>query len=127
MKTQTLGWLVGLSALACSFTSCAEPATECQVGLAGFNSYVVVFTPVGSPTPAGCDPGVGPTGDIVGMEFFHPASMDLSTYDDTQATVAIQTDTLGQQFAKYTYFGCSPATCGAGCTSDFECNGDDSV
>src|SRR6185436_7504357 len=54
MKTRTLGWLVGLSAVASSFLSCTQAKTVCVVGHAGSGvAYIAqYFTPTDS--PAGC-------------------------------------------------------------------------
>ena len=128
MKTQSLGWLVGLGAAACSFASCAEPATECQVGLAGYNSYVVVYTAKGSPSPAGCDmatPTVVQMGDLIGMEYYHPATADGTTYDDTQTTVTIQSNSMGQEVIEY-YSGCPAPSCFTAltCGQDSDCTPD---
>src|SRR5215468_10406631 len=97
MKTNTLGWLVGLGALVCSFTSCSESAVECQVGLATSGlGYAVVYTVVG--TPPACTTMNGfkiQRGDIIGAEFYHPPTADMSTYDSTKSTVSLQADYLG--------------------------------
>ena len=54
MKTRTLGWLVGLSAVASSFLSCTQAKVACVVGHAGSGvAYIAqYFAPTDS--PAGC-------------------------------------------------------------------------
>jgi hypothetical protein len=123
MKTQTLGWLVGLGAALCSFASCTQPATPCQVGLAGFNPFAVVLTPMGSPSGAGCgmnSPRVVQTGELVGMEDYDPPSA-------TSIAVAIKTDSMGSEYSNYTNFSCTPLACAAGCAADADCNPDSTV
>jgi hypothetical protein len=123
MKTQSLGWLVGLGAVACSFTSCSQPATNCQVGLAGFAPFAAVYTVKGPPSPAGCEmmnPGVVQLGDLIGMEWYNPATPDMTTYDPTKATVAIKSDSIGQEYNFYSS-ACARAQCGPTCASDGDC------
>jgi hypothetical protein len=131
LALQAPGWLVGLGAVACSFSSCTEPATECQVGLAGDSAYATVYTAMGSPSPAGCEmmnPRVVQMGDLIGMEYYHPPSADGTTYDDTKSSVAIKAESLGLEAAQYSA-GCTPATCattscgpvGDGCGNLLDC------
>jgi hypothetical protein len=111
MKTQSLRWLIGLGAVASSFASCTEPATECLTGLA--QPFATVFTVKSAPAPAGCEmasPNVVQLGDLIGFEWYHPPSADMTTYNDAIATVAIKTSTMGSEDAQYTS-GCGAAAC----------------
>jgi len=111
MKIQTLGWLVGFSAMASSFLSCTQAKTVCTVGHAGsFIPYVVQMTPVSPPacaamttTPSANSSIGGPvtldkmTSDWVGMETYHPTTMigDEVQPDFSKGSVAIMSDSLG--------------------------------
>ena len=118
MKTQSLGWLVGLAAAASSFMSCAEPAAQCQVGLAGNNPYAALFTVKGTaPACAAMSPGIQAimNGDLVGMEFYNePQPGNANGYDPNKTVVAVKLDTVGQEFNTYSGYACAPAACGAG-------------
>lgn len=48
MKIRTLGWLVGLSAIASSFLSCTQAKLTCVVGHAGASAYVAQYFPNGA-------------------------------------------------------------------------------
>jgi hypothetical protein len=106
MKTKTLASLAGLGVAlgiaACSFVSCSEPPTECQVGL---NSpYVLTFTPVGAmPACAAGQPSLLQPGDTFGMEFYNPPApgstivdggLSIGTYSTTVVTMAAVSDTM---------------------------------
>lgn len=69
MKIQTLGWLVGVAALAASGTilACSQAVVVCQVGHAGANSFSAKYFPIGTPGAACAIPG-----DLVGFESYHP-------------------------------------------------------
>src|SRR5689334_17666099 len=111
MKIRTLGWLVGLSAIASSFLSCSQAKTVCTVGHAGsFVPYLVTMTPVSPPacaamttTPGALASTGAPatldqyTSDWVGMETYHPTKMvdDEVQPDFAKGSVAIQSETVG--------------------------------
>ncbi len=95
MRTKTLRWFAGLvvalGAVAGSFVSCSQPQAECQTGL--YSPYAATFT-LTSAAPA-CMKEAD-KGDLVGAEFFHPATADGKTYDDSQTTIAIHSQTMGK-------------------------------
>ncbi len=111
--TKSLAWVIALGALASGFTSCSEPPTGCEVGLAGSGfGFAVKYTVVGQ--PQGCGEGFVPQrGDIVGMELYHPQAAgptDSTTYNVHISTVALQSDTLGNEVDLYTgSIGSGPA------------------
>jgi hypothetical protein len=107
MKTQTLGWIVGLGAAACSFMSCSQAQVQCQVGSAAAFPYAVMYTPVGT-VPA-CAAGILKKSELIGMEFYHPITTvngDV-TYDQNTTSVAIQSNYMGT--LKQTYAGVGAA------------------
>lgn len=93
MKKNILAVIVTMGAVAGSFMSCSQPPTECQVGLAGNNSFAARYILKGTPS-AECK-GLVQLGDIIGMEFYHPTSKDGATFDTSQTTLAVQADYLG--------------------------------
>jgi hypothetical protein len=105
MKIRTLGGLIGLSALASTFVSCAQAKVVCLVGHAGSQiGYAVTYT--AKPSASGCGSMVEHTpgvtldqlkGDIVGFETYHPVvtTADGADPDFTKTTVALQADSLG--------------------------------
>jgi len=113
MKIQTLGCLVGLSAMASSFISCAQAEVTCTIGHAGsFVPYIVQYIPQSPPACAATTAIPGPlmstvngdsvmldkmTSDWIGMETYHPAIDvgDEKQPDFSKGTLAIQSDTLG--------------------------------
>jgi uncharacterized membrane protein YgcG len=102
--TKTLAWVVALGGLASAFLSCTQTPAACQVGLAGSgHGYAVAYTPVGTMPACATAPGfsVAQLGDIIGMESYHPATADGSTYNVHITTVALQSDTLGNEMLAY--------------------------
>lgn len=98
MKTKTLGWIVTLGvAAAAAMASCSQPKVECQVALAAYNGYAARYTLKNTPS-AECMAYVVP-GDIIGMEFYHPPTADGTSYDPSKTTIAIQSDSLGNEVA----------------------------
>lgn len=96
MKTKTLGWIVVLGATVCSFASCSQAKVECQVLLAGAGyAYATQYVLKGSPS-AECLPYVQ-KGDLIGMEFYNPASADGRTYDTSKVSLGVQADWLGNE------------------------------
>lgn len=96
MKTKTFGWIVALAMAASPFVGCSQPATECQVALASTGYGFAARFKLKSNPSAECAPLVVP-GDIVGLEFYHPATADGTTYDATKTTIAVQADSLGNE------------------------------
>jgi hypothetical protein len=113
MKIRTLGWLVGLSAMASSFISCSQAKVECTAAHAGsFVPYFVQYFPQSPPACAAMTTTPGPitalfdpqpvtldkmTVDWIGTETYHPQRMlnDEVQPDFSKGTIAIQSDTLG--------------------------------
>jgi hypothetical protein len=95
MKIQTLGWLVGVTALvsSASILACSQAEVVCQVGHAGSTlSFAAKYYPVG--TPGACSI----PGDQVGFETYHPkGGGDDGTQPDfsVPSLVALQTDAMG--------------------------------
>jgi hypothetical protein len=123
MKTKTLGWIVGLGAMACSFMACSQPKIECQVALAGSGvPYIAKFTVKGTPPACAMNSPVLRDGDLIGMEYYHPATADGTTYDSTKSTMALQADSLGNEVGTYASGGdvdiCAPT---GGCLKDADC------
>ena len=126
MKMQTLGWLIGLSAIASSFISCSQPPILCGAAHGGTPGTNEVGTPVGIGfaalyTQNGAAPMCATTtkyttsvsfppvypdgatldkvrGDVIGLETYHPAvTTDHGPEPDfTKTSVAVKTDGLGQ-------------------------------
>lgn len=95
MKIQTLGWLIGVTALvsSASILACSQAAVVCQVGHAGSGyAFAAKYFPVG--TPGACSV----PGDQVGFESYHPkgGGADGSQPDfAVPSLVALQTDAMG--------------------------------
>jgi hypothetical protein len=96
-------------AAACAFTSCSEPATPCLVGAAGLSGpgsifgYATIYTVKGA-LPACADaPGFQPQrGDVIGMQLYYKPNAAGTGFDDTvPASVAIQTQTMGNEQLAY--------------------------
>ena len=96
MKIQTLGWLVGVTALisSASVLACSQAEVVCVAGHAGSQlAFAAKYYPVGTPGAA-----CGLPGDQVGFETYHPKGGGA---DGTQpdfsvpSLVAIQTDAMG--------------------------------
>lgn len=123
MKTITLGWIaaLGITSSVLGFSACSQPKTECQVGLASTGySYVAKYKVKGSPSAACMDKVK--LGETFGMEFYHPATSDKSTYDGTKTTLAIESDDVGSVISYYGDLGgvdpCAPA---GPCAKDDDC------
>lgn len=95
-----------LAASSAGLSSCTQPKIECTVGqsvavvFAGNNfndqlTFAVKYIPV-SETPTGCAAmnGMPTTGELIGMQTFHPDSGD-KTRDLSKTSVAIRSDFLG--------------------------------
>src|SRR5512142_1541769 len=120
MKTKTLGWIVGLGAVASSFVACSQPKIECQVSLAGSTvPYIAKYTVKGMSPACAMSSPVLRDGDLIGMEYYHPATADGTTYDDSKSTMAVQADSIGVEVGRYGEDGigdpCLPA---GGCLKD---------
>lgn len=98
MKIQTLGWLIGFTALAssASILACSQAEVVCQAGHAGSTlAFAAKYFPVGTPGAACVLPG-----DEVGFETYHPkGGGDDGTQPDfaVPSLVALQTGTMGQK------------------------------
>lgn len=107
MMKKTLGWIatLGMASALYGFGGCSQPRTECQVALAStLYSYVGKFQ-VKTPPAPGCE-GILALGDTFGMEFYHPASADGKTYDQTKTTFAIKPEgeiTKREAYANFAY------------------------
>lgn len=124
MKTMTLGWMAALGLVGAAFASCSQPKTECQVALAstGYN-YAVKYKVKGTPSAA-CAALVR-SGEEIGMEFYHPASADGTTYDSTKTTAAVQSDAFGQVVDAYASVGGDdPCSSQHACATTKECDPD---
>lgn len=123
MKTKALGWMAALTMVgsAFAFASCTQPKTECQVGLSSTGySYVAKYTLKNQP-PAACLGLVKP-GETFGMEFYHPASADKTTFDGSKTTFAVGSDDFGSAIDTYgSVGGADPCAPGSACTKDSEC------
>jgi hypothetical protein len=96
MKKKTLGWIVALATLGHAAMSCSQPKPECQTALASTgDGYAVTYIAKSTPA-AGCEAGVL-TSEVIGMEQYHPATADGTTYDPEKSTVAVQSDSLQVQ------------------------------
>lgn len=97
MKTKTLGWIVTLGiTLVGAMAACSQPKTECQVALASNNAYTAKYQLTNTPS-AECMAYVKP-GDLIGVEFYHPANADGTSYDPSITTLAIAADSLGTEW-----------------------------
>jgi hypothetical protein len=96
MKIQTLGWLMGVTALisSASILACSQAAVVCQVGHAGSGlAFAGKYFAVGTPGAA-----CGALGDEIGFESFHPkGGGDDGTQPDfaVPSIIAVQTDAMG--------------------------------
>jgi hypothetical protein len=102
MKIQTLGWLIGFTALvsSASLLGCSQAVVACQAAHAGAGAFAAKFFPVGTPGAACTVPG-----DQVGFETFHPpgGGSDKKQPDfSVPSIVAFQTDTMGNLIAAET-------------------------
>src|SRR4051794_31112616 len=119
MKTNTLGWLVGLGAIASSFLSCSQAKIDCQVSLAGSSvPYIAQYIVKGSPPACAMTAGIIQDGDLIGMEYYHPPTADGTTYDSTKSTLAIQANNFGNIVGTYESVGD-----GDPCESHLACTG----
>ncbi len=96
MKIQTLGWLIGFTALvsSTSILACSQAVVACQAGHAGSGfAFAAKYFPVGAPGAA-CTA----SGDEIGLETYHPpGGGDDGKQPDfsVPAILAIQTDAMG--------------------------------
>ena len=95
MKIQTLGWMMGVTALisSASILACSQAAVVCQVGHAGSGlAFAGKYFAVG--TPGTC----GALGDEIGFESYHPkGGGDDGSQPDfaVPSVIAVQTDAMG--------------------------------
>jgi hypothetical protein len=96
MKIQTLGWLIGFTALSssASILACSQATVVCQVGHAGSgSSFAAKYYPLPTSAAACTIPG-----DQVGFESYHPpGGGDDGTQPDfaVPSLIALQTDAMG--------------------------------
>jgi hypothetical protein len=96
MKIQTLGWLIGFTAIASSASvlACSQAKLVCQAGHAGSGSaFAAKYYPVGTPGAACVLPG-----DEIGFETYHPkGGGDDGAQPDfaVPSLVALQTTAMG--------------------------------
>lgn len=100
MNIKTLGWLLGVTALASStsIVACSQASVQCQVGHAGSGlPYAAKYYAVGTPG-ATC----ASKGDQIGFETYHPkGGGDNGEQPDfsVPSNVAFQNDSLGGMIA----------------------------
>lgn len=101
MKIKTLGWLLGVTALAssASIVACSQAPVQCRIGAAGSGiAYAVKYYPVGTPGAACAAPG-----DEIGFDTYHPkgpGEEGLQQPDFTvPSIVAFQNSSMGSLIA----------------------------